>query len=293
MNVLHLFAALALAQPAPSAPSSQPSSQPASGAQGTSRDVNGDLALVIEIAENDLSIQENWTLSPAGGKQIPAAEIRFFAPENSKLLRMDQEAQGFRVTENMRAVEATAALTSQRTIAFGYLLSKTGSSALFTKILPVPISGGRIIVQDLPDLSVKVNVGEVVPRKRDLNGLMFAIYDLPPMSQGADLSITLRGIPSKTKWPKFGAAGVALAIIGWMIWALVMRAAPGRDPAVAHSPVSAMARRDQIVKAIEVLERDLAAEKVKPKKFERRHSELMKELALVLREIELSERRAS
>src|SRR6185503_5816813 len=96
--------------------------------------------------------------------------------------------------------------------------------------------------------------------------------------------------PARAPWPKWLALLAVGGIVAWMAWALANRAKPSETMRHVVSPVSARARRDQIVKAIEVLDRDLQTEKIKPKKYERRHAELMHELAEVLHEIELAGR---
>ena len=78
---------------------------------------------------------------------------------------------------------------------------------------------------------------------------------------------------------------VCLALLGWLVMGLVGSSAEGPTEAKL-GPLSAQAQRDQIVKAIEILERD--RDDFPAKRYERRKKELMTELASVLREIELS-----
>jgi hypothetical protein len=284
---LSLVLLVAIAQTPPGAPSSQPSSQPSSITAGSAEDVRADLALIVETSETDLSIQEGWTLIGPSDKQIPESDLKIEMPSGGRMLQIDEKARGFKRNENMTAIVATEPLIGTQQFTAAYLYPKAGSSLHLSRKMPYSISTGRLIVQDIAGMDVNISV-QATRRTRELNGQNFAIYDFGQIARGTELRVTITGFPSQAVWPRRIAALLAVAIIGWMFWALSSKAVPGRKGATAISPVSARARRDQILKAIEVLERDLAAEKVKPKKYERRHAELMKELADVLHELELA-----
>lgn len=267
----------------------QAASQPATGlkADGTARDISAAFSLLVEVGETSFNVQESWSLH-TNGKVIAADQLAIILPAGAKLARMAMEDQGFKARENGTAIEATGPLAADKDINFAYVLDRGGESLDITKIVPFSAEGGRVIVQNSPNLSVTINVPNQ-RRTKELNGIDFVIYDLGPTAAGAELKVSISGFPSRTVWPKRAATAAALAILAWMIFAIRTRAVPGANEGGLHidGPLSPHARRDQIVKALEVLNRDFKAEKVKPKRYERRHGELMKELADVLHELEL------
>jgi hypothetical protein len=285
-----LFPLLASIAQAPEAPASQPAAQQASG---TARDVTADLTIIFELGERELNVQEDWQLS-TNGKTVPASEIHIPAPRGARGVRVEERTgKGFHANETMTGIDATESISGSRSFTSGFLYNITSDPVAFSRPLPFALHEGRIVVQDVPGLSVSANV-ETHRRTHDMNGHSFVIFDIQSMPTNGTLDITLSNLPSHTAWPKRAALAAIAGIIVWMIWALKTRAVPGAEGAEpSFGPLSAHARRDQIVKAIEVLENDFREERVKEKKYERRHKELMKELATVLREIDLERQAAS
>lgn len=275
--------------PMPTAPV-QPA-DPSSITNGTADDLRADLALIIETSETDLSIQEAWTLIGPSDKRIPVSDLKIEAPAGFRLLQLDDKARGVALSEARDAIIGTEPLIGTQQFSFAYMYPKSGSSLFLSRKLPYQVSTGRLIVQDISGMEVTLSA-QATRRTRELNGQNFVIYDFGQIGRNTELTVTITGFPTKAVWPRRGAALLAFLIVGWMFWALSSKKVPGTRSANTTSPVSARARRDQIVKAIEVLERDLASEKVKPKKYERRHAELMKELAEVLHELELGANRS-
>lgn len=291
ITVLAFVVATSLAsQPAgaasqPSAPSSQPVN---TGEAGTARDVAATVTIIFEVNERVLSVQEDWNLGNPANRAIPLAELEIPTPPKSKFLRVEPTTKGYVARETSIGLEATESLVGQRTVQTGYILDLSGDSIDVKRPMPFSMQSVRIVIQDFPGLEVTTSAPSE-RRTRELNGATYAIYDLTSQPAGASLTIGLDGLPSRTIWPARFALGAVAAILAWMIWALSTRRAPGGGTtSEVVSPMAARARRDQIVKAIEVLERDFAAETIKEKKYERRRGELMRELATVLREIELA-----
>lgn len=282
------LAAQAGAQPAP--PASQPASQPAAGVAagvaGTARDVLADVTIIFEVGERALNVQEGWNLTSPAGRTIPAPELSVPMPPGAKFLAVDPNIKGHKAEETSTAMTATQPLTGAREANASYVFDLDGDEAHLARVVPFSIQRARLVIQSSPGLTLSTNV-PAERRSRELSGVEYNIYDIGAIAAGSELRIDLDGLPSRTIWPRRAAAVIAVLMVGWMFWAISTRSAPGLGGTTALSPLSARARRDQLVKALEVLERDLHEEKVKPKRYERRRSELMQELARVLREVEL------
>lgn len=273
-------------------PASQPSSAPSGSAPGHASDVSAQVTMIVELSERTLSIQESWALGNRSGTTVPPAELAIATPDGAKTLRAPEDAIGFVAREDGRGIDLTEALgPSGRELSFSYLYDFSGSSAEIRRPIPFAVETLRLIVQDAPGLTVTANVPSD-RRTRDLNGRVFSIYDMTGLRAGTHLELALAGLPSHTLWPRRAALAAAFGILGWMLWMLrrgSREPRAGVDGSVV-SPLSASARRDQIVKAIEVLERELHEGKVKAKRFERRYRDLMHELSLALHEIEIEDR---
>jgi hypothetical protein len=270
-------------------PASQPASQPAMGPAGRASDVSAELTIIMELGENAVHVQENWFLRNPAGKSVPASELAIVSPAGAKFLRLDeQNAGGFKAREDSTVLESTRPLGPEGTdVTSGYILDAKGSSITFDRAVPFSLRSARLIIPDFDGLTLSTS-HPTNRRTRDLNGQRFAVYDLTAIPAGTTLPITLDGLPSQNAWPRRVALVAVFGIVAWMAWALKTRAVPGSSESVQLSPLSSRARRDQIVKAIEVLERDFREQKISEKKYQRRKDELMSELAGALRELEIA-----
>lgn len=289
------LAALLLLIPAQQ-PQAQPqgaASQPAAAAQpgvpGTAADVYAELTLIYEMSEKALRVQESWTLRNMSGKQVPAQALTI-PMSGIRKLRLDETATGFTAAEDNSKITASKAMGQEdRTVAGTYELPTSGSTLVIRRKLPFNMARARVIFEEVPGLNLSSNV-TFTKRIRDLNGVKFAIWDFPGMPAGQELELRVTGLPSRQEWPRATAVLVSILILAWMIWALVAKRAPGADHAVKLGPLSARARRDRLVKAIEILKRDHDAGAIEDKRYARRHQALMQELAVVLRELDIEER---
>lgn len=289
-----MSSALVLLLLLPTQPASQPASQPAAfgGPQGTASDVYGELTLLFEISEKALGTQESWTLRNASGKTIPADQLQMVMPAGSKKLRLDEASTGFHAAETGDRITADKPMGQEdRTLAGTYEVPITGSDMVIRRTLPFNMGRARVIFEELPGLTVTSNV-EGVRRSRDLNGLKFAIWDFGAMKPGSEFELRIQGLPTQRHWPRNVALILGALIVGWAIRALRTGEVPGANIAAAIGPLSGRARRDRLVKAIEIVKRDFEAGKLNDKQYARRNEQLMQELAIVLREIEIEERQA-
>lgn len=271
------------------AQASQPASQPSLSPGGTAADLSGSVTWIYQVDEQVLRVQESWSINNQSGKLVGKDEVVFRMPPNTRRLNVDEDAQGFAGNEESTLISATEAIGSG-TKQFGdaHMIDFDGSTTTVRRHIPIKTIGARLIIENISGLEVTANV-EFNERISELNGLEFKVVEFAPIAQNSTLEVTFDGLPSKVTWPRRLAVAVSILLLGWMIWAL--RAPTEGRAEKKMGALSAQARRDQIVKAIEILERDLAEDKVKPKRYERRHKELMGELAAVLREIELSKQK--
>lgn len=275
--------ALAVAQPA-SRPASQPNLQPG----GTGADVTGQVTMILEVDEHRLKVQESWSLFNQSGKSIAAEHLVFRMPDGAFRLTVDEDVPGFTAEDDGSRFYATQALGAGQTpVAAAYFWPFDGDTAQTSRKIPVNVSGMRVIIENISGLQVTSNL-EYTRRVRELNGLEFAIFDFSQLRAGQPFELRVSGLPNRSTLPRSLAVALVLGIVGWTFLALMSKSSGG---STTYGPLSARARRDQIVKALEILEQQRAAEQIKPKRYERRHGELMHELAEVLREIELAESR--
>jgi hypothetical protein len=279
-----LVALLALAQPA-----SQPASQPNLPAGGTAQDVTAQVTMILEPDEQHVKASESWSFSNSGGRLVDASALYIPLPAGSRRLSLDENgSEGFQGAEDASRVAATAPLgASPASVAFAFLWAMDGGTAQQRRSIPVNVNGMRVIIEDIPGVEVSSNLA-FTRRVRELNGLNFVVMDFTqPLPAGGSFELTVSGLPSRTTLPRTAALLAVAGLIGWFVLQLGGARAKGGE-ATPMGALAAPARRDRIVKALELLERDRAEDKITDKRHARRHAELMKELADVLREIELT-----
>lgn len=285
-----LMVALA-AQPNGAPPAGQPASRPASqpaqlAGGGTGDDVQGEVTFIFELDERRFKVRESWSLTNQANKLVD--HLTFEMPKGTFRLTLDEDVRSFASNEPGTAYGTTGPLgPGQHNVAASYFLSFSGDATDVARRIPVNMVSARLIIEDVPGLGVSANV----PHKcepRSLNGLEFKVCTFDVVNAGRTFEVRFRGLPSRPAWPRWLAVLISLGFVGWM-GVMLAQASPAR-PSVAtttgRSPVSALARRDQIVRALELLAEDHAS--MPSKRYKRRYNELMEQLADVEREIELA-----
>lgn len=284
MSPLIATVALLLAQPA-----SQPTGAPVAGG-GKVSDLYGELTIIYELGENALNAQESWRIRNDSGRAVAAKDLDIDLPLGSRRVRLDEGSEPFAASPDGTSIEAEAPFgPGERAFGVSYQIPISGSSATLSRNLPFKMGGARVIMQNVGGLRIESNF-KTDFRTSDLNGLEFGIWQVEGMAAGSDLTLTIGGLPSQPGWPRHAAVGLCIGILGWMV--LMLRrdhvARAQRRPGV----LSASARRDRLIKAIELLDADLVTDTIGADQHKRRHSTLMKQLAETLRELDIEERGA-
>ncbi len=310
-----LLLLLALAQPAPAAgpnaaPAAGPNAAPAAGPDaaasppaapasapaalapgGTGQDVRAQATFIFELAEQGLKVQESWAFENTSGRQIGAEHLTFRLPEQARRLSVDGNSLPFVAAEDGSSIRATEPLgEGKRSLTAGYFVDLDGTQATLRRGVPVSLMNARVIIESAPGLSVGVSVPHQT-RESDLNGIRFTVVEFGAVRAGDDLTLTFTGLPSRSTWPRTLAVLVALAVVGWMVLALSRRDRVSSPTALG--PLAPAARRERILRALELLEAEQKAGKVKEKAYQRRRAELLFELAAALGEQELAEQAAA
>ncbi|MBX2813358.1 MAG: hypothetical protein KTR25_16200 [Myxococcales bacterium] len=271
-----------------SAQSSQPSSAPA-GAPASKSELRSQATFILELDENHMKVQENWQIQNPTSGFVPAKDLVFSLGDGARRLTVDEDVVGFEANEAGTVISAKRALgPGSHGFAGAYLAPVHDGRLRFSRRFPVPIQAGRVIVEDIAGLDLKANI-PLSRRTRDLNGLSFVIFDFNQVPADSLFEFQVTGLPSRNGWPRtiaFGLCGLALI---WMLYALLNN--PQRDQVhQTMGALSAEARREQLLKALELLEEDRQAGKIVDKQHDRRHASLMRELADVLREQDIVQR---
>ncbi len=286
-SLLALAAALLL--PAQGGPPGQPASQPASQPGAITKDLTGvsaQVTVIHELGDQALRTQESWTIAHNGSAAIDPSVLTVQYPA-IRLLKLDDDVQGFEAAEDRQTVKATRPLSpGMGSFAGAYILDTQRGTASYKRRFPVEVEVLRVILEEAPNLSVTSNI-EATRRNRDLNGIKFAIWDFARIPANQEVSIEIKGIPYKPVWPTQLTMLIGALIVLWAFWAVRSGKVPGGELSSSKSPLSAGARKDRILRAIELLDEDLDREKVSENRYKRRHEDLTRQLAVVLRELDL------
>lgn len=266
------------------------SSQPATGATTQPEALYSQLILILELDENHMKVQENWQIQNPTSGSVPSGELVFQLGQ-TKRLTLDENAKGFEASPDGREVRSDGPLSpGQHSFAATYLTPLESGTLSFNRTFPTRLHSGRIIVEDIEGLDV---VGSVpfTRRTRDLNGISFLIFDFNNIPQGQALEFRVSGLPSRSELPRTIAFILCGLAVVWTLYSVFLSGTPVTPQTMGA--LSAEARKEQLIRALELLEDDRSSGKIEGKKHERRHQKLMNELAAVLRELDLSKNMSS
>jgi hypothetical protein len=252
--------------------------------------VEADYTMVIELGDGQFTIQESWNLRNRSGAAIDPKEIAIPLPDGGRRARLDVAA-GFKTGEDLHEIVAAEPLPAgEKQVVFTYALDAKDADVAIHRRMPFLMAGGRVIMDQAQGMTLSSSL-DPARRTREMNGVHFSIFDFPAAIAGADVNFELHGVPHKLAWPRQLATAVVFAILAWMALALLRPAtSEPREKDVEATPLSAEARRERLIRALEVLEKDHQEKKVSDKTYARRRASLVKELAVVLKEIELRQR---
>ena len=276
---------VALAVPAQA---SRPASQP-SPTGGKASEIYGEFTVIFELGDGSMNTQESWRLRNDSARTVAPSETRVPVPAGARKLHADEEGGPFVAEPDSSAFKAKRALgPGEHSVSGAYVLPVDGGTVRFSRRVPFNMGGARLILEESSGLALSSNV-KATKRSRDLNGVKFAIWDLEAFAPGTQLDIEISGLPSRSTLPRSIALGAIALILLWMIWALKTGTAPGAQATAPLGVLSAKARTDRIMRAVELLEAALAAEKITSEQHERRKKTLLKQLASTLRERSLEQ----
>lgn len=285
------------APPQPSAAASQPASRPASrpagmgGPGGRPEDLRASVIIAYRLGENELTVEEFWQINNPSGGNVNASDLTVSLPDGARVPALDESTSDFELSDDRTAILGRGPLMAGKATHIGarYFQRLAIDTAAVRRTFPFTVNALRIIVEHVPGITV-TSAHPHEDRLSDMGGSKFAVFDFGALSAGETLAYAVSGVPAKTVWPRYLALFFATAFLAWMIYSLMQPGVRRGQPSAVEGPLSPRARKDQILRAVQILERERAEEKVTEKRHARRHAELMTELARVLREIEIAER---
>ena len=278
--VFFLLATLAVS--APDQPSSQPTSRPKTARVGALSDLALEGTLIFEADEHVLKIQESLTVNNTMGTRLPADAFQLVLPRGAKRLSLDEKVVGFEKDEAGQVIKAKVPFGPEtENISGAYMIDISQGKGQMQRSFPAKVSRLRLIMEAIDGLKVSVNQPHTT-RENALNGIQFKIIDVEGFSADVPLEVIFDGLPSRTLWPRRFSVLLSLLIV--FVTGMVLRRQK-RDASVPIGVLSPQVRRDQIVRAVEVLESSRTAEKISEKKYQRRRKKLVLELSRVMEEL--------
>lgn len=263
------------------------SSRPAGGPADPSA-LRAQLTLVYELDETAFRVQEMWQIDNPTGGTVPAGGLVFRVPASARGVRLGDDVP-FELADGGTTLVSNQGLGPGPTqLNLGYEVPLDDDSLDLDHTFPVAISLARVIFQRFPGMEV-TGLGETQTREREFDGIHFRVFDLAGLPMGHRLTGHIAGIPLPSRLPKHIAVLLSLGALVWLAVGLGDRSRSARP---VLGVLSATARRDQILRALELLETERANTGMKDKAYEKRREALVKELSSVLEEIELQPRGA-
>jgi len=247
------------------------------------------MTVIYELSENALRAKESWRFRNEGGALIAADKFKLNLPENARRIVLDEDSKPFEI-KDQSIYHAAPLPVGELNLGIAYELPLDGDTALTLRNFPFSLGGARIISENLPGIEFTSSV-QASKRTRDLNGIIFAIWDLGGVKPGQTLELKLSGLPTRGTLLRDLTIVCIIFILIWMTWAL-RQAAPSTDEMLIDTPrsiMSAGARKTRLLQALEVLDQDLASATIDEKQYTRRQKALLKELATTMRSCQLEE----
>ena len=264
---------------------SQPASAPSVGPVSANM-LKSQVFLSFELEESYLKVQESWQIENPTNGHVPAEDIVYALGGNIRNLKLDEDVMGFATKEGSTVIRATGPIRPGSThFAFSYRLPVSGSGrADVRRRLSIPITSGSIVAEDIEGVDVSGSLE--FSHTADLNGLNFRVFRMANLNREQELVIQFTNLPFHNAVPRYIAFALSGAAFVWLIWGLTTIPISNTSQKGA---LSAEARREQLVRALEILEEDRSSGQIEGKKYERRRKGLMADLASVLREVHLAQ----
>jgi len=255
-------------------------------------DLASELTMFCEATETGLRVEESWSVKSFAGRSVPIGELTIPLPAGAKRIHVSPESKGFAMGTDGQSVVATTPLEigETRKLQLQYDMAATGEVDI-TRTLPFALDQARVILEDAPGV-VLGSTEPLVRTERTVNSVAFVLWDLKDVAKGRTMTLSWKGLPAHARWPRSLALALIAGIVALAIYAVRSRNAPGADPTAAKAmlPLSGTSRRERLVRAVELVDRDLTDGKLDADQHARRRAALVSELAVVLRDIELEGR---
>lgn len=272
-----------------SGPASRPASQAVAPVGGKITDLYAELTVIYELGDNSLRAKESWRFRNEGAFQLSPELFQITLPAGTRRTRLDENSAPFTLSGSTLGLSAPL-MPGEHSLGLTYEIPLSRGSADIQQYFAFRMGGVRIIMENMPGLQLNASV-QASKRTRDLNGIVFAIWDLSPFGPGQEMKVDISGLPTKQTWMRDVTLAACVLILLWMIIALVKPSKNDEVPAFAkhQNIMSASARRTRLLDALEALREDLANDVIEQKQFDRRQKALLKELAVTLRQSELEQ----
>lgn len=264
--------------------------------------VSSEATLYLEVNDRGVQAEESWAVRNMGSLPVPAQSLVIALPQGVQQTRAEGDgSSGFEVSKDSQRIVATAPLppgeTRMITVRYMLPLPPYTNDLELPRVTPFSVGRWRVIMEAVPRLSVSAN-HPVNRSERELNGVKFALWELDQLAPGTPVRFMFENLPGPSPWGIIGRIATTGFAIGILAWAVIRsrqglaaaRAAAKPRATDVVTPLSGPARRERLVRAVELLDQDLASGKLEPEQHARRRRALVGELAVVMRQIDLESR---
>jgi|GEM_PF-3314402 len=286
MSALGLFLSLAIAQ---AGPTSRPASQPSSPVGGNITDLYAELTVIYELGDDALRAKESWRFRNEGSFQLSPELFQVALPSGSRRIRLDENSAPFSLSGTTLRLDSPLK-PGEHDLGLSYELPLSGGAADIQQYFAFRMGGVRMIMENMPGLQLNASV-KVSKRTRDLNGIVFAIWDLSGFATGQEMKVDISGLPTKQTWMRDLTLASCVLILLWMGLSLLRKTpASSSTPLIyQHNIMSASARKTRLLDALNALSEDLEQNVIQQEQFERRQKALLTELAATMRQHDLEQ----
>jgi hypothetical protein len=169
-------------------------------------------------------------------------------------------------------------------VPIGFRIESWDATLRLEQTFPLPIEDVALAVQKFGDLKMQSPSAPTV-RETALQGTPFIVATGASLPAGTPLSLTLSGLPHKSRLPIYLALTAAAGLVVWGLWMVGFASAPHSAHSTAHRR-DLEARRARGLERLATLEAERASGVVDHAGYSSRHRALVEELERIYSELD-------